>query len=85
MWNCKRSRHAYFLRWINRKRKKSYSKQKKAIDCYIKLLTRKNKEWDTKWIQNAFSKCEWKIKKYWINKEMINNALDHKGLTNLKS
>ena len=51
---------------VNNKRKKSNLKVFKTIKHYDKLKKRVDKEWDTKWLKNAFFVVEKKIKKYWI-------------------
>jgi len=55
---------------VNNKRVKNNSKVNNAIKHYNKLKTRLVKEWETKWLKNAFVMVESKLKKYWIK---VNN------------
>jgi len=55
---------------VNNKRVKNNSKVNNAIKHYNKLKTRLAKEWETKWLKNAFVMVESKLKKYWIK---VNN------------
>ena len=56
---------------VNQKGPKTWNKMQKAIDHYKKLKKREEKEWNTKWIENAFKVVLTKFKKYSINPEKI--------------
>ena len=56
---------------VNNKRPKNASKVSKAIKHFEKLNNRVKKEWETKWLANAFLVVEKKLKKYWINPNNI--------------
>jgi len=66
-------------------RKKSYDKYKNAILWYIDLLQKEQKTGLTKWIAKTRVKANARIKKYWITKNMINDCLQNKWLTDLLS
>lgn len=66
-------------------RKKSGLKNEKAIDSYITLLKREEKEGLTAWIKNAKVKASAKLKKYGIGQQKIQKVLEQKGLTHLSS
>lgn len=68
----------------NIKRDKSGDKYKNLIDHTITLIKRLEKEGMTKWIANALNKAQAKIKSYGITFNQVAQALDHKGLSNLK-
>ncbi len=84
MWDTNGRKIKRFLVWLTWKNKKSWKKYKKAIEAYIKLLKRQDKEWETKWIKNAKIKAKWKIKKYQIAPYQIKDSLKHKGLEKLE-
>jgi len=64
-------KHKHMWQNPNKKRKASWKKYEKAINHYKKLLKRKEFEWETKWIKNAFMKIEAKFKKYSITENMV--------------
>ncbi len=51
---------------VNQKRVKNTSKVQSAINHFEKLKSRVEKEWETKWLINAFEIVQKKLKKYWI-------------------
>lgn len=57
----------------------------KAIEWYIDLLKKQEKEWETLWIKKTLPKSLDRLKKYGITKIMIEKALSTKWLDNLKS
>ncbi len=85
MGNQKRARHNHVLSKITRKRSKSWIKYKKAVDSYIVLLRREQKEWQTKWIDNAKQKAYDKLKRYWISMDFVKKVADSKGYNDLLS
>lgn len=66
-------------------RKKSGIKNEKAVESYIVLLKREEKEGLTAWIKNAKVKAAAKLKKYGIGQQKIQEVLEQKGLTHLSS
>lgn len=66
-------------------RKKSGIKNEKAVESYIILLKREEKEGLTAWIKNAKVKAAAKLKKYGIGQQKIQEVLEKKGLTHLSS
>lgn len=68
----------------NIKRDKSGDKYKNLIDHTIILVRRLEKEGMTKWLADAFNKAQAKIKSYGITFAQVSQALDHKGLSQLK-
>jgi len=52
---------------VNKKWAKGWKKVINAIKHYKKLQDRVRKEWETKWLANAFDIVSAKLKKYWIN------------------
>jgi len=51
---------------VNNKRVQSPRKVKNAVQHYETLKKRREFEWETKWLVNAFAIVEKKLKKYWI-------------------
>lgn len=51
---------------VNQKRVKSANKVSNAVKHFETLKIRVTKEWETKWLRNAFLIVEKKLKKYWI-------------------
>ncbi len=75
----------HFLKALNMHRKKSGIKNEKAVESYVTLLKREEKEGLTAWIKNAKVKAEAKLKKYGITQQKIQEVLEQKGLTHLSS
>lgn len=67
----------------NIKRDKSGKKYKNLIDHTIILARRIETEGLTKWLSNEVVKTQIKIKSYGITMNQVQQALDHKGLSNL--
>lgn len=63
---------------LNRTRKKSWEKYKKAMQWYVELMNREEIEGLTKWIQKTKLKAEARLKKFWITKQMIANYIANK-------
>lgn len=85
MWDTNGRKIKRFLVWLNWKKKKSGQKYKKAIEWYIDILKKEEKNWETKWTMNTKQRALARIKKYGITREQIENSLEHKGLNNLVS
>lgn len=75
----------HFLKALNMHRKKTGLKNEKAVDSYITLLKREEKEGLTAWIKNAKIKAAAKLKKYGIGQQKIKEVLETKGLAHLSS
>lgn len=60
-------------------------KNEKAIDAYVVLLKREEKEGTTKWIANAKRQAAQKLKKYGIPLSKVQEILEEKGLQHLSS
>lgn len=75
----------HFLKALNLHRPKTGLKNEKAVDSYITLLKREEKEGLTAWIKNAKVKAEIKLKKYGITQQKIKAVLETKGLAHLSS
>lgn len=85
MWNTSGAKFKHFNYNVSRARKKSGEKYTKAVDRYIDLLKKESKQWLTKRISNTKVKAEWRLKKFWIKKEKINQVLERRGLQDLAS
>lgn len=57
----------------------------KAIERYIDLLKKQEKEGETLWIKKTMPKSLLRLKKYGITRSMIEKTLSDKWLTNLTS
>ena len=79
-WITENYKHKVFYN-ISQIRVKSKRKQQKSVDSYIDLLKRQDMFWQSKWLDKAFPKAVAKLKKFWINAEMIKKKLDHKWLS----
>ena len=80
MPKCNKSNFNHVLYNYNRARVKSNMKYSKAVDHKIALLKRKEKEGDTKWIQNSMMKVDAKLKAMGVTDTMIQAAIDRKGV-----
>lgn len=80
MPKCNKSNFNHALYNYNRARVKSNQKDTKAVDHKITLLKRKEKEGDTKWIQNAMMKVDAKLKAMGITDAMVQAAIARKGV-----
>lgn len=59
----------------NKKRKKSGKKYEKTMKRYKLILSKKEKQGDTKWVQKTMEKCQARIKKYWITQTMLDTFM----------
>ena len=66
-------------------RPKTGNKNEKAVESYVTLLKREEKEGLTAWIKNAKVKAEAKLKKYGISQQKVKEVLESKGLAHLLS
>ncbi len=57
----------------------------KAIERYIDLLKKQEKQGETLWIKKTIPKSLLRLKKYWITRSMIDKTLLDKWLNNLTS
>jgi hypothetical protein len=85
MWDTNGRKIKHFLKALNLHRKKSGNKNEKAIDSYIDVLKKEEKEWTTAWVKNAKAKAAAKLKKYGIWKEKVQEVLERRGLSHLSS
>ena len=70
---------------MNLHRPKTGNKNEKAVESYVTLLKREEKEGLTAWIKNAKVKAEAKLKKYGITQQKVKEVLESKGLAHLSS
>lgn len=68
---------------FNKVRSRSGQKDKKAIEWYIDLLKKEEKEGTTKWIYKTKIKAEARLKKFGISFQTIAKRLEKKGLQTL--
>ena len=66
-------------------RKKTGLKNEKAVDSYINVLKKEEKEGLTAWVKNAKVKAAAKLKKYGVKQQKIQEVLDRRGLSHLSS
>lgn len=85
MWDTNGRKIKHFLKALNVHRKKTGLKNEKAVDAYIVLLKREEKEGLTAWIKNAKMKALVKLKKYGIWEQKIKEILEGRDLTHLSS
>ena len=85
MWNTSGAKYKHFTYNVSRARRKSGEKYTKAVDRYIDLLKKESKQGLTKRIENTNAKAEWRLKKFWIKKEKVNEVLERRWLKDLTS
>ena len=70
---------------VNRARKKSGDKQKKALEWYILVLKKEKLLGETKRVINTKKSAEARLKKMGITKNQIIETFERKGLKDLLS
>ena len=85
MWDTNGRKIKHFLKALNLHRPKTGNKNEKAVESYVTLLKREEKEGLTPWIKNAKVKAEAKLKKYGITQQKVKEVLESKGLAHLSS
>ena len=85
MWDTNGRKIKHFLKALNLHRPKTGYKNEKAVESYVTLLKREEKEGLTAWIKNAKVKAEAKLKKYGIPQQKVKEVLESKGLAHLSS
>ena len=85
MWDTNGRKIKHFLKALNLHRSKTGCKNEKAVESYVTLLKREEKEGLTAWIKNAKVKAEAKLKKYGITQQKVKEVLESKGLAHLSS
>jgi len=72
----------YNLNWV---RQRSTQKYKNAIEWYVLLLKKLERDGENLWLTKTFEKAEWRLHKYGISREQLMDALERKWLTRLDS
>ncbi len=85
MWNTSGAKYKHMLYNVNRARRKSGDKQKKALEWYILVLKKEILLGTTKWVINTKKCAEARLKKMGITKEVVVKTLERKGLKDLLS
>jgi len=85
MWDTNGRKIKHFLKALNMHRKKTGLKNEKAVDSYINVLKKEEKEGLTAWVKNAKVKAAAKLKKYGVKQQKIQEVLDRRGLSHLSS
>lgn len=85
MWNTSGAKIKHFNYNVSRARRKSGLKYQKAVDRYIDLLKKESKQGPTKRIEKTKEKAQWRLKKFWIRKEKVNEVLERRWLKDLTS
>ena len=85
MWDTNGRKIKHFLKALNLHRKKTGLKNEKAVDSYINVLKKEEKEGLTAWVKNAKVKAAAKLKKYGVKQQKIQEVLDRRGLSHLSS
>lgn len=85
MWNTSGAKYKHMLYNVNRARRKSGEKSKKALERYILVLKKEILLWETKWVINTKKAALARLKKMWITKEIVIKTLETKGLKDLLS
>ena len=76
----------HILKRLTWHRKKSWTKTESAIDWYILILNKENKFGpEDKWVKNEKRKAELRLKKLWVTKDQIKEALEARWLKTLLS
>jgi len=80
------SKIKHFLKRLTRHRKKSWKKVSNAIEWYILILNKEDKFGpEDKWVRNEKRKAELRLKKLWVTKDQIKEALEARWLKTLLS
>ena len=85
MWDTNGRKIKHFLKALNMHRKKTGLKNEKAVDSFINVLKKEEKEGETAWVKNAKMKAAAKLKKYGIWQHQIQEVLERRGLSHLSS
>ena len=85
MWDTNGRKIKHFLKALNLHRKKTGLKNEKAVDSYINVLKKEEKEGLTAWVKNDKMKAAAKLKKYGIKQQKIQEVLERRGLSHLSS
>jgi len=85
MWDTSGAKYKHMLYNVNRARRKSWDKHKKAIEWYILVLKKEKLLWTTKWVINTKKSAEARLKKMGITKDVVTKTLEKKGLKDLLS
>ena len=85
MWNTSGAKFKHMLYNVNRARKKSWEKHKKALEWYILVLKKELLLWETKWVINTKKAASARLQRMWITKAMVVSTLEKKGLKDLLS
>ena len=85
MWDTNGRKIKHFLKALNIHRKKTGLKNEKAVDSYINVLKKEEKEGLTAWVKNAKVKAAAKLKKYGVKQQKIQEVLDRRGLSHWSS
>ena len=86
MWDTNGRKIKHFLKRLTWHRKKSCTRNDKAIDRYILILKKEQKFWaDDRWVKRTKEKAELRLKKLWITHAQIKQALEARGLKSLSS
>lgn len=85
MWDTNGGKFPHIFYNPNIARRKSWDKHKKAIERYIDLLKKEEKNWESKWTNKTKEKALSRLKKYWIKNAEVLKFLDRKWLKDLVS
>ena len=83
MGNTSGAKYKHMLYNVNRVRRKSWDKHKKAIEWYILVLKKEILLGETKWVINTKKAAEARFKKMGITKAVVIETLERKGLKTL--
>lgn len=84
MWNTSWAKHNHVLYNLNRTRKKSGEKYKKAIDWYIDILKKEDKNPDSLWVAKTKVMAQARLNKYQLKKHNIMKVLERREIQNLE-
>ncbi len=85
MWDTNGAKYERWLYNLNRVRKKSGKKYKKAKETYINILRKEDKNWETKWTVDAKAKAAARLKKMGISLSALKAYTEEKWLKDLAS
>lgn len=86
MWDTNGRKIKHFLKRLTWHRKKSCTKNEKAIDRYILILKKEEKFWsDDRRVIRTKEKAELRLKRLWISHAKIKEVLESRGLKDLSS
>lgn len=83
MWDTNGWKYKHIFYNLNWVRKKSWKKYQKAVEWYVLILKKQEKDWESKWVQKTKEKSLARLVKYWISMDKVKETLKSKWLDSL--